>query len=265
MKHKFPPSFVLPPLGQSRVMAKWKLKLGFSKLTKPNPKLKTRWSRCRPMAMDIARTSLMALKESADAFPPLKSAVGSVLALWDIVEKMQSCKAHGQDLACRCVSILETLAALDPTNISPEMLKGIDGFKRLVTEIAQELSKHNRAMIFAQLAHLNRNLGRFETLSRKLDDASSLFVVATAGRIEASTTQINARLETSTMQINASNHEIQTAVNRTDLSTIEIKAQIGDVLASNTKVLEANTKLIYAQTFFFALSLAYGSTAIHMG
>jgi hypothetical protein len=35
---------------------------------------------------DVVSTSLLALKESADAFPPLKSAVGGVLALWDVVE-----------------------------------------------------------------------------------------------------------------------------------------------------------------------------------
>jgi hypothetical protein len=35
---------------------------------------------------DVVSTSLLALKESADAFPPLKSAVGGVLAVWDIAE-----------------------------------------------------------------------------------------------------------------------------------------------------------------------------------
>ncbi|KAJ7596191.1 hypothetical protein C8J56DRAFT_1043282 [Mycena floridula] len=165
-------------------------------------------------------------------------------------QKMQSSKALGEALACRCVRILETLAdaILDPTNISPEMLKTIDGFKRLVTEIAQELSEHNRATRLTQLANLNRNQSRFDTLSRKLDDASGLFVVATVVRIEGSM-----------VQTNASNLEIQTAVKRTELSTLQIKAQISDVLASNTKVLQANTKLIYAQTGLFTLSLAYGS------
>ncbi|KAJ7572371.1 hypothetical protein C8J56DRAFT_990554, partial [Mycena floridula] len=258
-----PPVFSDPHLGPG-IMPKWKLKLGFSKLIKPNSKLKTRWSGCRPMAMDIARTSLMALKESADAFPPLKSAVGSVLALWDIVEKMQSCKALREALACRCVSILETLAEAvpDPINISPDMLKSIDGFKGLVTEIAQELSEHNYATRFTRLANLNRNRGQFDTLLRKLDDASSLFVVATAVRIEGSTVQINARMEASTAQINDSNYQIQIAVKRTELSTAQIQestSQIESVLASNTKMLQANTKLIYVQTGLFALSLAYGS------
>jgi hypothetical protein len=36
--------------------------------------------------LDLLSTSLVGLKQSADAFPPLKSAVGGVLALWDIAE-----------------------------------------------------------------------------------------------------------------------------------------------------------------------------------
>jgi hypothetical protein len=35
---------------------------------------------------DILSTSLFALKESADAFPPLKGAVGGVLAVWDVAQ-----------------------------------------------------------------------------------------------------------------------------------------------------------------------------------
>ncbi|KAJ7061685.1 hypothetical protein C8F01DRAFT_1138112 [Mycena amicta] len=35
---------------------------------------------------DILRTSLVALRESADACPPLKSAMGAAVALWDIAE-----------------------------------------------------------------------------------------------------------------------------------------------------------------------------------
>jgi hypothetical protein len=35
---------------------------------------------------DILWTSLCTLKESTDAFPPLKSAVSGVVALWEIAE-----------------------------------------------------------------------------------------------------------------------------------------------------------------------------------
>jgi hypothetical protein len=35
---------------------------------------------------DVLWTSLHALKESADAFPPLKSVVGGVVVIWNIAE-----------------------------------------------------------------------------------------------------------------------------------------------------------------------------------
>ena len=35
---------------------------------------------------DIAWTSLTALQQSADGFPPLKSVVGGVLSVWDVAE-----------------------------------------------------------------------------------------------------------------------------------------------------------------------------------
>ncbi|KAJ7575888.1 hypothetical protein C8J56DRAFT_1171776 [Mycena floridula] len=248
MKPKFPFVFSDPHLGPG-IMPKWKLKLGLLKprLSRSHPitlgKLSLtmdRLSRSHSLALDIARTSLMALKESSDAFPPLKSAVGSVLALWDIIQQMESCKTLGKDLACRCVNILEAVADAvqpDPRNISPEMLKNIDQFKMLVMEISQELLEHNRATRLSRLANLNRNQARLATFSRKLDEASSLFIIA-------------------------SNLQLYSTAKRTEVLTVQIKAstsQIGDVLASNTKVLEANTKLIYVQTGLFALSLAYGS------
>lgn len=50
-------------------------------------KLKPVSSGLPPSALpDILWTSVLALKESADAFPPLKSAVGGVVALCDIAE-----------------------------------------------------------------------------------------------------------------------------------------------------------------------------------
>lgn len=41
--------------------------------------------------LDVLRTSLYALKESASAFSPLQSAVGGALALWDIAEVRLTC------------------------------------------------------------------------------------------------------------------------------------------------------------------------------
>lgn len=49
----------------------------------PRPTVKVKLPTVLP---DLLSTSLLALKESADPFPPLKGVVGGVLALWDIAE-----------------------------------------------------------------------------------------------------------------------------------------------------------------------------------
>ena len=40
---------------------------------------------------DATRTTLEVLRESADAFPPLQSTVGSVIAIWDI-QRVRGCQ-----------------------------------------------------------------------------------------------------------------------------------------------------------------------------
>jgi hypothetical protein len=49
-------------------------------------RIRGRLRRFSSTGYDVTLTSLRALKESADLFPPLKGAVGGVLVLWDVVE-----------------------------------------------------------------------------------------------------------------------------------------------------------------------------------
>jgi len=44
---------------------------------------------CTSACKDVSFTTLMALKDSADAFPPLKSVAGGVLVLWNTAEVTQ--------------------------------------------------------------------------------------------------------------------------------------------------------------------------------
>jgi hypothetical protein len=63
------------------VMLKWTIRLGI-RPDKWKPRIKRGSAACN----DIALTSLIALRDSADAFPPLKSVASGVLALWDTAE-----------------------------------------------------------------------------------------------------------------------------------------------------------------------------------
>jgi hypothetical protein len=98
--------------------------------------------------------ALTALKESADAFPPLKGAVAGVLHVVDLsqvrtgpnashvqifkppfFQKVKSNKDECQKLASRVQEILDriALAVPDATRISPDLLTRIDEFTRCVS------------------------------------------------------------------------------------------------------------------------------------
>jgi hypothetical protein len=63
-----------------------------AKLKPPSPD-STTISRLGGTFSDTMWTSLLALKESSAAFPPLSSAVGGVVAVWEIAEV--NIKIHG--------------------------------------------------------------------------------------------------------------------------------------------------------------------------
>ncbi|KAJ6550991.1 hypothetical protein DFH09DRAFT_1086298 [Mycena vulgaris] len=88
---------------------------------------------------DVVWTFLLVLKESADAFPPLKSAVAGVVAVCDIAERAKHSKADARDMALRTKVILDVIAEAVPDGsaIPPPMLASIERFTTLLDEIQQ--------------------------------------------------------------------------------------------------------------------------------
>ncbi|KAJ7234020.1 hypothetical protein B0H12DRAFT_1239169 [Mycena haematopus] len=79
---------------------------------------------------DVIWTSFIALKESADAFPPLKGAVSAVIALRDVAERSKHARADARDIADRTQVILDVVAEAipDPTAVPTPMLESIERF-----------------------------------------------------------------------------------------------------------------------------------------
>ncbi|KAG6909983.1 hypothetical protein DXG01_013983 [Tephrocybe rancida] len=79
---------------------------------------------------DVTRTSLLALVQSADAFPPLKSACGCVLTIWDTAERVRDSRNNAQALALRCFEILNVVAdsVPNPSALSSEMKASLARF-----------------------------------------------------------------------------------------------------------------------------------------
>ncbi|KAF7375846.1 hypothetical protein MSAN_00474700 [Mycena sanguinolenta] len=146
---------------------------------------------------DILKTSLLALKESADVFPPLKTAVGGVIALWDIAERATHSKAEGRSIAERTQEILDVLADAipDASAIAPSMLESnIDRFTSLLDEIKSGLEQIEHAKTFSRIRRLNRNARTLAELRSRLDEAYMDFVVASTLRLEIEHRDMNGRL-----------------------------------------------------------------------
>ncbi|GLB40589.1 hypothetical protein LshimejAT787_0804600 [Lyophyllum shimeji] len=135
---------------------------------------------------DIAKTSLVALKESADAFPPLKSAVGGVLAVWNVAERATASKKKAEAMASRCNEILEVLVdgVPDPVNIAPEMQAGIHRFTLLLQDTRRAMERRQTRTRISLVLHMNRNEDELADFNRRLDEAYKDFLIAAALRTE---------------------------------------------------------------------------------
>ncbi|KAJ7664969.1 hypothetical protein B0H17DRAFT_1184576 [Mycena rosella] len=169
---------------------------------RPNPKPKPvssspKLKLCKDSALiagDLLWTSLLALKESADAFPPLKSAVGGVVALYEIAERAKHCKADARDIAERTKVILDVIAEAvpDPSIITPPMLQDIERFTALLDEIWCSMQAITlTGGLLRRLVHLNRNERTIERIKARLDVAFSDFMAASALRVEVHSIQVN--------------------------------------------------------------------------
>ncbi|KAF8072100.1 hypothetical protein FPV67DRAFT_1447530 [Lyophyllum atratum] len=153
------------------------------------PRPPDRWriatTRASAAGADIAKTSLIALKESADGFPPLKGAAGAVLAVWNIAERVRTSKKEAKDIAVRCHETLEVLADAvvpEPFNICPRMQADIQKFTILLGDISQELEPLQRHTWMSSILRLNRNEAKLANVRQRLEEVHKIFMLSCALR-----------------------------------------------------------------------------------
>ncbi|KAJ7031927.1 hypothetical protein C8F04DRAFT_1396853 [Mycena alexandri] len=137
-----------------------------------------------PVADREGQTQIL---EAADAFPPLKSAVGGVLALWDIAERAKHSKSDAREIARRTGTILSVIAdaVLDGSPISPLMHQSIERFTVLLHDIHRLMVSMSLTNRVSRIVHLNRNESALLGMKTKLEDAYRDFLAASALRVEA--------------------------------------------------------------------------------
>ncbi|GLB40767.1 hypothetical protein LshimejAT787_0806380 [Lyophyllum shimeji] len=131
---------------------------------------------------DLTKTFVTALRDSADAFPPLKSLAGGVLAVWQTAERAKCSKGRAKALAERCCSLLRIIAdaVKDPNDVPPEMNVNLENFKILLEDIQRALNPLQKQNPLKSLAHLNRDQDELDDLNRRLDEAYHGFVISSA-------------------------------------------------------------------------------------
>ncbi|KAJ6527857.1 hypothetical protein DFH09DRAFT_1285611 [Mycena vulgaris] len=146
---------------------------------------------------DVLWTSVLALKESADAFPPLKSAVAGVVAVCEIAERAKHSKADARDIALRTKEILDVVADAVPDGsaIPPPMLRSIERFTVLLDDVRCRMDEITLTGRVSRLVHLNRNERTLQGVKAQLDDAYRDFVTASTLRLEVHQARLAVRQE----------------------------------------------------------------------
>ncbi|KAJ7840270.1 hypothetical protein B0H14DRAFT_2785341, partial [Mycena olivaceomarginata] len=154
-------------LDMANLKLKWSMRL-------PPDKWKPHIKRGSGVCSDIDFMSLTALLELADGFPPLKSAVGGVLVLWNTVECVKTSKEKAKALSWHAYKVLKALTDTVPdlSNISPSMLMSIQHFDSVLIEacnVMAPLTKRRR------LLSLNHDEATLELFNRHLDESFQTF------------------------------------------------------------------------------------------
>ncbi|KAJ7575948.1 hypothetical protein C8J56DRAFT_900556 [Mycena floridula] len=154
-------------------------------------------------------------------FPPLKSVCGSILAIWDTVERLKSCKSEAQALASQCKDILEHLADVvqpDPSSIPLALMRDILPFQRLLDDILASMEHISRQptgtfRVLKGLKRLNRDEYKLEQFHCHLDEAAQAFIFYDS---ESQTELSTAKIQISTSHIESNVQAMQSFAGKSD-------------------------------------------------
>ncbi|KAJ7177046.1 hypothetical protein C8R46DRAFT_1078049, partial [Mycena filopes] len=135
---------------------------------------------------DALQTTLSFFEQSSDAFPPLKSVVGGVIALWDVAKRAKHSKADARGIALRAQDILQVMAdaVSDSSAITPGMQLRIERFTVLLNNSRRDVESIALANSVTRVMRLNRDEEILQDIKRKFNEAHADFLLASALRLE---------------------------------------------------------------------------------
>ncbi|KAJ7602893.1 hypothetical protein FB45DRAFT_964523 [Roridomyces roridus] len=131
-------------------------------------------------ALDATKVTLRVIQASADAFPPLKSAVSGVLVVLDLTENVRSNKKGCKHIATRAAQLVQDIwsQTKDLDIVLPsEVKESIRQIRKLLKEIKAFLEELNKENLFQRLARQERNKTRIGEYGRLLDEATMHFSI----------------------------------------------------------------------------------------
>ncbi|KAJ7283797.1 hypothetical protein C8J57DRAFT_1293611 [Mycena rebaudengoi] len=135
------------------------------------------------LSFDAIRTSLNDLKDSTDVFPPLKSAVGAVLAVWDLSDRVSTSDKHAEGLAWRAVCILDAIYNVSGGGAGPVSAAVLDAIRTFVG-LLREISAAMEEELKPGWLHLQKRESRLAQFVARLDVISEAFKIGSAAPVE---------------------------------------------------------------------------------
>ncbi|KAJ7760830.1 hypothetical protein DFH07DRAFT_957354 [Mycena maculata] len=146
---------------------------------------------------DVLRTSILALEDSAGAFPPLQSTVTAVVALWDIAQRAKHSKSAALKIVQRTYQIYSAIRQAVPKDaaIPSSLQRSIQDFEFLLHEIRCEMTRIVETGFLRRVARLNRNARTLQEFADRLDAAYRDFQVASPLRTEVQLAELSRSVE----------------------------------------------------------------------
>ncbi|TDL16270.1 hypothetical protein BD410DRAFT_642783 [Rickenella mellea] len=189
-------------------------------------------------AMDAARAfapvALTALMQSADVFPPLKSAVGFLLQVHDICERMKCNREGADELRIRVESIRDYVADAfqDEKDVGSELYSTLIRFDQSLTNllIAVDRIRWRRSRVL-RFAHAVQDAESLGCVKERLDDSTKLLMlIITMHHVKAL-------------------RSISTTVDKTELSVARVESLVMEVGYMRTQLAQA--RRLFGVFFFF--------------
>jgi len=122
--------------------------------------------------------ALRAIRDSADAFPPLKSTAAGMLIVWGAIEKVKSNKKDCRRLAQRATSIVNDIWRQTKdygVDLPVECQQSVEEIEKIIHGIVDLMKKLEKQGLFHKYAHQDENKACIDKAAKLLDEAIQRF------------------------------------------------------------------------------------------